>query len=89
MNTNTNDLSDMNNLSEREKQLLTLTACGLSSREIAEYLVISHHTVNTHFSNIFGKLCAVNKTQAVIRAIQQGSITLEEIKRCENAMELS
>jgi LuxR family maltose regulon positive regulatory protein len=55
-------------LSEREREVLNLIAAGLSNHEIADKLIISLGTVKTHINNIFGKLDAKNRTQAVARA---------------------
>lgn len=55
-------------LSERELEVLYLLADGFSNREIAEQLFISLSTVKGHTSNIYGKLSANNRTQAVARA---------------------
>ena len=43
-------------LSEREQEVLTLAARGLSNREIATELVLSPRTIQSHMANIFGKL---------------------------------
>ncbi len=55
-------------LSERELEVLRLVAAGLSNREIGERLVVSPGTAKTHVHNIFGKLGASNRAQAVARA---------------------
>ncbi|HSF83443.1 MAG TPA: LuxR C-terminal-related transcriptional regulator [Anaerolineales bacterium] len=55
-------------LSERELEVLRLMAAGLSNREIARQLVLSLGTVKTHLHNIYGKLEARNRAQAVDRA---------------------
>jgi LuxR family maltose regulon positive regulatory protein len=55
-------------LSERETDVLRLMAAGLSNQEIADRLVIALSTVKTHAKNIFMKLEADNRTQAVARA---------------------
>jgi LuxR family maltose regulon positive regulatory protein len=55
------------NLSERELELLRLLAEGLSNREIAERLVITEGTVKAHTSNIYRKLDVRTRTQAVAR----------------------
>lgn len=55
-------------LSARETEVLTLIAQGLSNQEIAQQLYISLRTVKWHCSNIYGKLCVKNRTQAVAKA---------------------
>ena len=54
-------------LSEREKEILSLIAEGLSNQEIAGRLVISITTVKTHIGNIFNKLGVTSRTQALAR----------------------
>jgi DNA-binding NarL/FixJ family response regulator len=58
------------NLSERELGLLKLVAEGMSNRAIAQELSISENTVKYHMKNIFQKLNAQNRTEAVTIAIQ-------------------
>jgi ATP/maltotriose-dependent transcriptional regulator MalT len=55
-------------LSERERAVLQLIADGRSVQEIATLLVISAHTARTHIKNIYAKLDAHNRIQAVERA---------------------
>ena len=55
----------MNNLSPREREVLDLAGQGKTSKEIAQELFISIHTVTTHFTNIYIKLNARNKAQAI------------------------
>ncbi len=55
-------------LSDRELEVLQLIAEGLTNPEIASRLFLSLHTVKTHARNIYGKLGAHNRTQAVARA---------------------
>ena len=57
-------------LSTRELDVLRLLADGLSSAQIAEQLVISVGTVNTHLSTLYGKL-GVNSRTAAVRLAQQ------------------
>jgi len=55
-------------ISKRELDVLGLMAKGLSNEEIAEKLFVSLNTVKTHSSNIFLKLDAKRRTQAVEKA---------------------
>ncbi len=55
-------------LTQREVEVLRLVSLGLSNKEIAESLVITHLTVKKHVSNIYGKLGAKRRTQAVVMA---------------------
>ena len=54
-------------LSTREREVLQLIAEGLSNQEIAARLYLSLHTVKVHARNIYAKLGAANRTQAVAR----------------------
>ncbi len=56
------------NISKREYEVLELIAQGLTNQEIAEKLFISLNTVKTHSSNLFMKLEARRRTQALQRA---------------------
>jgi DNA-binding CsgD family transcriptional regulator len=55
-------------ISKREYEVLDLIAQGLSNREIAERLFVSLNTVKTHSSNLFMKLDARRRTEAIRRA---------------------
>ena len=57
-------------LTERERQILSLMVDGLSNQEIAYRLVISESTARFHVSNILAKLGVNNRTMAVRTAIQ-------------------
>lgn len=59
-------------LSEREKQILKMVARGASNKEIAEELVIAEGTVKNHLSNIFDKLEARDRMQAVLKSKELG-----------------
>lgn len=63
-------------LTSREIQVLELLAEGLSNKAIAVRLGISDQTVKFHVASISGKLGAVNRTDAVRKAVRQGLITL-------------
>lgn len=64
-------------LTERELGLLRLVADGLSNRAIALELSISENTVKYHMKNIFQKLNAQNRTEAVTVALQTGILGAE------------
>lgn len=55
-------------LSERECDVLRLLAEGMTNEEIAEVLTVATGTVKAHNNHIFGKLGVTNRTQAVARA---------------------
>ena len=59
-------------LTERETEVLRLVAKGLSYRQIAERLVLSHRTVQNHVQNTLGKLQLHNRVELVRYAIEQG-----------------
>jgi two-component system, NarL family, response regulator LiaR len=59
-------------ITERELEVLTLVARGLSNREIAAQLFVSENTVKTHCSRAFDKLGAARRTQAVQRGKELG-----------------
>ncbi|NHC18345.1 response regulator transcription factor [Neobacillus sp. OS1-2] len=67
------DGSDMYNLlSDREKEVLTLIAKGYSNKEIAEQLVISVKTVETHKGNLMEKLQMKTRPELVEYAVKKG-----------------
>ncbi|OXM62526.1 response regulator transcription factor [Amycolatopsis vastitatis] len=61
-------------LTRREAEVLRLIATGLSNQDIAAALVISLETVKTHVGNIFAKLGAGNRSQAVVIAYEAGVV---------------
>ncbi|SRR5581483_9857017 len=63
-------------LTERELEVLRLLAQGMPNKEIAAQLVISERTAKFHVSSIMSKLGATNRTEAVALAAQRGLITL-------------
>ncbi len=64
-------------LSEREIEVLVYIAKGRHNDEIAETLFISEKTVKNHITNILRKLEVDDRTQAVIKAVKLGLVTLE------------
>lgn len=59
-------------LTDREREILTMIAQGDTNTDIAQKLVISLKTVRNHVSNIFSKLQVADRTQAALRARQAG-----------------
>jgi NarL family two-component system response regulator LiaR len=67
-------------LTDREIEVLRLLAHGRTNPEIASELVVSAETVKTHVGNILTKLHLAHRTQAVIHALKQDLISLDEIE---------
>jgi DNA-binding NarL/FixJ family response regulator len=59
-------------LTEREREILTLVARGASNRQIAENLYLTEGTVKNHMSNILSKLGVRDRTQAALKAKELG-----------------
>jgi DNA-binding NarL/FixJ family response regulator len=66
--------TQLDDLTEREREVVTLAAAGLSNQEIAERLVISAATVRTHVSRAIIKLDARDRTQLVVLAYETGLV---------------
>lgn len=66
---------DVEPLTEREKEVLTLVAKGQSNQEIADKLYVRDVTVKTHLNTIFKKLKVKSRTQAVLLAIQMNILS--------------
>ena len=67
-------------LTDRELEVLRLVATGLSNAEVASRLVITEATVRSHMSNILGKLHLDNRVQATLYALQEGIVSLDEVR---------
>ena len=67
-------------LSDREMEVLKLAAKGLSNQDIAEKLCISIRTVQGHLGHIFNKLQVGSRTEAVVRALKEGWVTLDDVR---------
>ncbi len=66
-------------LSEREMDVMRLATRGLTNQEIADQLSLSLRTVQAHLGHIFNKLQVSSRTEAVVRALKEGWVTLEDI----------
>jgi DNA-binding NarL/FixJ family response regulator len=63
-------------LSEREMEVLTCVVKGLSNKEIAASLGISHQTVKNHVTSILRKFAVEDRTQAVVYALKRGWVKI-------------
>lgn len=66
-------------LTEREREILRLAACGMSNARIAAQLSLSMRTVQAHLTNIFNKLGVGSRTEAVIACLRRGVLQLEDL----------
>ena len=77
-NGNGQDNSTIDILNRRELEILNLTATGLSNKGIGIKLGLTERTVQTYLFTIFGKLGASSRTQAVIYALKEGWIDIND-----------
>lgn len=73
----------LEDLTEREIEIIQLVATGATNRQIASKLFISVNTVKVHLRNIFSKLGVQSRTEATVLAIQEGlveGVSLPETK---------
>jgi len=64
-------------LTDRELDVLRLTARGLTNRAIGHELGISHRTVQGHLQSVYGKLDVNSRTEAVTESLRRGWIVVE------------
>jgi len=69
-------LALLGDLTDREREILTLLAQGMRNDDIATQLYISPQTVQTHVRNILGKLRVHSKLEAVAFAVRHGAIAV-------------
>lgn len=70
-------------LTERETEVLVLTARGYTNKAIGAQLGISDRTVQGHLAHIFAKMNATSRTEAVMRAISLGLISKDIVLNVE------
>jgi NarL family two-component system response regulator LiaR len=66
-------------LTDREMEVLKLVTKGLSNKDIADGLSLSVRTVQGHLANIFNKLRVSSRTEAVVHALKEGWVTLDDV----------
>lgn len=65
-------------LSDREMEVLSCVVRGMSNKEIANLLGISHQTVKNHVTSILRKFSVEDRTQAVVYALKRGWVKLQD-----------
>jgi DNA-binding CsgD family transcriptional regulator len=70
------ELTRLNDLTPREREILALLAAGASTAQISERLVISNKTVKTHVQNILRKLDVTSRLEAAAVAIRAGYVSV-------------
>lgn len=66
-------------LTERELDVLRLAARGLTNFAIAQKMGLSDRTVQGHLANIYVRLQAANRTEAVLKALRRGWLGLDDV----------
>lgn len=73
--------ANVKSVSERELEILSLIAEGLSNKEIAQRLFLSEETVKSHKRNLFSKFSARNAPHLVQKAFQNGYLNITTSQR--------
>jgi len=68
-------------LTPREIETLRLAARGMSNKDIADELFLSLRTVKAHLTNIFNKIGVGSRTEAIVKGLREGYITLDDYPR--------
>jgi DNA-binding NarL/FixJ family response regulator len=66
-------------LSPREREVLFLLARGLSNKEMASRMGLSTRTIDRHIASMFIKMQVNSRTRAVLKALRQGWLCLQDI----------
>jgi len=73
------DKKSLDLLTEREMEVLRMVTKGLSNKDIADDLCLSVRTIQGHLANIFNKLRVSSRTEAVVHALKEGWVTLDNM----------
>ena len=76
---NAEERTGLGRLQHRELEVLRTAAKGMSNKEIATELVISERTVQTHMVNIFRKMGVSSRIEAVLRALKEGWLSVDDL----------
>ncbi len=71
--------ADPDALTPREEEVLRQLASGRTNRQIAEVLIVGEETVKTHVGNILAKLHLAHRAQAMIYALKQGLVAVDDL----------
>jgi len=74
-----NEHATTGDLTPREQDVLRHLVLGRSNREIAAELDIGDETVKTHVARVLAKLRVENRAQAIVQALKQGLVTIDEL----------
>jgi NarL family two-component system response regulator LiaR len=75
----TDTSKQLDELSEREMEILKLAAKGMSNQDIAAQLYLSRRTIQAHLANIFRKLDVGSRTEAVLLALKKNWLGLDDL----------
>lgn len=68
-------------LSTREMEIMKLASRGMSNKDLAEELCLTVRTVKAHLSNIFSKLGVASRTEAILKGLREGWLTLDDARQ--------
>ena len=66
------------NMTDRELEVLNYVVQGLTNFEIADKLMITHHTVKAHIASILRKMGVKNRLSAALMATEKGIVSLHQ-----------
>jgi len=72
-------VTPLDDLTEREREVLTLLAQGSSNKEIGATLYLTEATVKGYVSTVLGKLHVADRTQAALVAVRYGLVNVDEV----------